>query len=1455
MNPLGIKDVVCKGHESSVRSVAWSPDGARIVSGSNDNTAKVWSTETGECLSTLTGHENWVRSVAWSPDGARIVSGSNDNTVRVWSAETGECLSTLNGHMRAVTSVAWSPDGARILSGSFDKTIKVWSAETGECLSTLTGHEGYVYSVAWSPDGAHIVSGSEDKTIKVWSAETGECLSTLTGHEGYVYSVAWSPDGARIVSGSSDKTAKVWSAADSGECLSTLTGHVRGVTSVAWSPDGARIVSGSDDRTIKMWSAETGECLTTLTGHEGLVSSVAQSPDGARILSGSSDKTAKMWSAETGECLSTLTGHEDEVYSVAWSPDGARILSGSYDKTIKVWSAETGECLSTLTGHEDEVYSVAWSPDGARIVSGSYDNTAKVWSAETGECLSTLTGHKSEVYSVAWSPDGARILSGSRDRTIKVWSAETGGCLSTLTGHENWVSSVAWSPDGARIVSGSNDNTAKVWSAETGECLSTLTGHEGPVYSVAWSPDGARILSGSWDLTAKVWSAETCECLSSLTGHEGLVYFVAWSTDGARIVSGSYDKTAKVWSAVTGECLSSLTGHERSVSSVAWSPDGARIVSGSNDKTIKVWSAETGECLTTLTAPANPVLQGSNEEDASGALLSPNAGVQNFSLTRTTLTRAHPASHLRMSFGQEVQVKVDFVARTLAVQMAGCREPGDQETTRPEVTFFLPVPGPLERVEFCTVLGPQRPEGGYADNVHVKVNCVYLAWQLTEGGRKYRLLWSCWMVKLPRARVRDVFPVFTAPPEGGSSCWIGHGGPLLGCFVSYLHHMVWVGAPGRRTEHFAGFEHAVQTWPRLRTALRARDLLGRTPLDALLVDRGVAAEDVKDMLRACLHDAKKCCEERNPVALEAILTNLVASLPRIRDLKINANTVWEALDRYGYLPTVHNDESLETAIKSGANMAGRRSPTFTSRLMLMLSKPGKEDDSSDRFKLMRCLVPDMFTPRLIAPPLALMPTSEEGQNSEPHVQTEGIKAPFVPWEEMLATMPSDYFSMPLARAAAEHQRPSRLLLAAFLVHMSLTAGFLLLLLWDPPSSQARAAILGTMMALGSVLIFVEAVQLTVEVRGTEAQGPEAKRDNLQRMMEAAAAYFGSVYNMVDLLLCLCPPVLLVIELTLGPKAPAFTVVLAVGVLTCFLKFLNFMRALMYFAAIVAMLERIIVRTVPDVVLLLVLTVGFAGASHALLLTDELYELQGWQMLLRHLMRYTLGDAGIFEYESEARIVDGVIDVDDGFYLDLDRFLHSPAHLILFAAINIGYLYLTVIIFLNLLIARMGSIYEEVEERQLSSLTYSCACIYHEYRQKWRMTAGALEHLGRLLSGQAKSSGLETLPSKEKTYLYRWHPRDEEDWEPSTRAAPETGMRPIFKTLHKVEDVEKSLQAMEGKLMAAVEQRMMQLQAENSRVQAENSKVQAENSRVQAENSRVQAENSRLLAEVLKAVQK
>ena len=290
-------------------------------------------------LKTLNGHSYPITSVAYSPDGTKIISGSWDNTIKIWDANTGECLKTLEGHSNVVRSVAYSPDGRKIISGSTDKTIKIWNANRGKYLQTLEGHSDRVYSVAYSPDGKRIISGSQDKTVKIWDANTGECLKTLAGHSYWVYSVAYSPDGTKIISGSLDGTIKIWDV-NTGACLQTLEGYLPQVISVAFSPDGTKIISGSVDNTIKIWDANIGQCLKTLEGHTNSVISVAYSPDGTKIISGSYDKTIKIWDANTGECLQTLEGHPEIVNSVAFSPDSTKIISGSNDKTVKIWGEE-----------------------------------------------------------------------------------------------------------------------------------------------------------------------------------------------------------------------------------------------------------------------------------------------------------------------------------------------------------------------------------------------------------------------------------------------------------------------------------------------------------------------------------------------------------------------------------------------------------------------------------------------------------------------------------------------------------------------------------------------------------------------------------------------------------------------------------------------------------------------------------------------------------------------------------------------------------------------------------------------------------------------------------------------------------------------------------------------------------------------------------------------------------
>ncbi|MCC5652758.1 serine/threonine protein kinase [Nostoc sp. XA013] len=273
------------------------------------------------------GHSKAVLALAISPDGQTLVSGSEDNTIKVWNLKNGHEILTITGHSKQVNSVAITPDGQTLVSGSDDKKIKIWNLKTGEEISTIIANSGNILSVVISPDQTAI--GGSDGTVALWNLKTGNYIRTLAMHEYRVTSVAISPNGY-VASGSWDTTIKVWP-------KSTFTGHSKGVSSVAISSNEQIIVSASEDKTIIVWNLTTGEQIYTLSGHSGAVNSVAISPDGQTVVSGSDDEKIKVWNLSNGQEVYTVTGHLDGVNALVFSPDGQILVSAGKDTTIKVW--------------------------------------------------------------------------------------------------------------------------------------------------------------------------------------------------------------------------------------------------------------------------------------------------------------------------------------------------------------------------------------------------------------------------------------------------------------------------------------------------------------------------------------------------------------------------------------------------------------------------------------------------------------------------------------------------------------------------------------------------------------------------------------------------------------------------------------------------------------------------------------------------------------------------------------------------------------------------------------------------------------------------------------------------------------------------------------------------------------------------------------------------------------
>jgi WD40 repeat protein len=583
----------------------------------------LWAHTLGEAAhQELTGHTGWVNAVAIGRLDGRdvIVSGSQDNSVRVWDGTGAPVGDPLTGHTETVNAAEIGQLDGRdvIVSGSWDQTVRIWDGAGAPVGDPLTGHTGWVWAVAVGQLGRRdvIVSGSIDGTVRIWDGAGAPVGDPLTGHTGGVWAVAVGQLGGRdvIISGSYDQTVRIWDCAGR-PVGDPLTGHNHWVSAVAIGRlDGREvIVSGSWDETVRIWDGTGAPVGDPLTGHTETVSAVAVGQLDGRdvIISGSHDKTVRIWDGTGAPVGDPLTGHTGGVSAVAVGQLGGRdvVVSGSSDQTVRVWDLARAPVGDPITGHTEAVSAMAVGQLGGRdvVVSGGNNATVRIWDGTGTPVGDPLTGHTGGVWAVAVGQLGGRdvIISGSVDKTVRIWDGAGAPVGDPLTGHSRWVWAVAVGQLGGRdvIVSGSEDHTVRIWDGAGTPVGDPLTGHTGGVSAVAVGQLGGRdvIISGSWDETVRIWNSDGQPVGDPLTGHTGGVRAVAVGRLDGRdvIVSGSEDHTVRIWDGTGTPVGDPLTGHTGGVSAVAVGQLDGRdvIISGSVDQTLRIWDG-TGRPLT-----------------------------------------------------------------------------------------------------------------------------------------------------------------------------------------------------------------------------------------------------------------------------------------------------------------------------------------------------------------------------------------------------------------------------------------------------------------------------------------------------------------------------------------------------------------------------------------------------------------------------------------------------------------------------------------------------------------------------------------------------------------------------------------------------------------------------------------------------------------------------------------
>jgi WD40 repeat protein/predicted Ser/Thr protein kinase len=554
-----------------------------------DHTLRVFDSSRRQ-IATFGGHENEVSAAAFSPDGARVVSGDRAGVLFIWDAASGKAVHRLTGSAEPVIAAAFSQDGKRIVVAFGDGTVRLWEAAGGASLRMPEAPAGLKQdrpfearsmTVAFSPD-AHWLAASSGRSVRLWETASGGRSLEIGEFRWPIRSLAFNADGSRILAGTDEGSVHILDRF-SGKPLGRLVGHESAVLVIAFHP-GGRIVT-ADRAKIRVWDPSSFEGIETLPPAGPWVNSIAFNPNG-RLLASANSYAIRLWDVSSRKELTSFKLDRTFTSRIAFSPDGTYlactsglnaiyifdVLSGAQSKVIRISGMLPLPPAERRVGESRpvQITSISFSPDGSRIASGSNDGAVRFWDVATGREVSRVSVTDS-VNSVAFSPDGRRVATASgdvsglqqrlREPAVRVWDVDSGklhaaakpapgGPLPAVFSSLASARDLVYSRDGTRIASLHNyAPSPMVWDAASGAPIVEVKGpaaHFAMPLSITFHPDGRRLFT-SWGHLVQISDASSGEPLLLLQGHEDRVAAIAISPDGSRLASGAMDGTVRIW--------------------------------------------------------------------------------------------------------------------------------------------------------------------------------------------------------------------------------------------------------------------------------------------------------------------------------------------------------------------------------------------------------------------------------------------------------------------------------------------------------------------------------------------------------------------------------------------------------------------------------------------------------------------------------------------------------------------------------------------------------------------------------------------------------------------------------------------------------------------------------------------------------------------------------------------
>ncbi len=638
----------------------FSPDGQRMIAGSESGEVLVWDMEAsgGEPL-ILEGHMTSISWVDTLAGGTRIVSVDDDLVTKLWDIATGEEIANIEGFS---SPMLISSSRSRFVTAAFDEnsdiyTFSLHEAADGSVVHSLGGISGYIQWVDLNSTGQLIaMTTTDDNSLRVWNLETGQIQFKRESDATFrVSQCGFSPDEHQVFVSNDDDLTLLLDAA-TGDKIADITGAPFYMRST-YSPDGKTMLTTrrlNNQNPVYLWNAETGELERVLDGHKEAVTMFDYSPDGQRLITASDDGTAQVWDIETGDSLYTIARLGEQVFWASFADDDHALVIGS-DLNIRLYNLGTGMETATISGppisawaevpfvetpdrfatgggeaelllwdierlidaeptweslavgEGEFVAGASLSADGSLLATGGTQLT--LWDIDSGDRIRSMNDTGGDTYVVDLSPDGRSLAAIAEDGALRVW--DTGHDLPryafNLQG--GWINDVTFSPDGGWMALVRSDAILETLDVETGEIIDLSSTIFGPTVT-AISPDGKLVAYGTVEGPVFIDDAGLSTIVQELRGHTDSVYTVAFSPDGKTILTGSVDTTARLWNVESGGEIARLSGHTDVVRDARFSPDGSRIVTASDDRTACVWNAADGSRLYCLPAHDDRVSSG-----------------------------------------------------------------------------------------------------------------------------------------------------------------------------------------------------------------------------------------------------------------------------------------------------------------------------------------------------------------------------------------------------------------------------------------------------------------------------------------------------------------------------------------------------------------------------------------------------------------------------------------------------------------------------------------------------------------------------------------------------------------------------------------------------------------------------------------------------------------------------